>query len=69
MSEDIKKKKKIHRVGYNLDKSGASRCIKAGYFKFGLGNFLYHPNDGYTAPCVIEFELEENGEEANKHDM
>ena len=26
----------------------------------GCGNLLYHPNDGYTAPCVIEFDLEDS---------
>lgn len=61
-----KKIEKKHNVGFNLDKDGCSRCIKAGYYKFGLGNFLYHPNDGFTAPCVIEFEIDEeieNGKE------
>ena len=26
----------------------------------GCGNLLYHPNDGYAAPCVIEFDLEDS---------
>lgn len=65
---ETKKEKVIHSVGFNLDKDGCSRCIKAGYYKFGLGNFLYHPNDGFTAPCVIEFEIddEENREETSQ---
>lgn len=49
----------IQQLGYNIDKDNCSRCIKAGYYKMGLGNCLYHPDDGFTAPCVIEFELEE----------
>lgn len=52
-----------HNAGFNLDKHGCSRCIKAGYYKFGVGNFLYHPNDGFTAPCVIEYEIEDTDDE------
>ena len=46
------------RVGYNLDKDGCCRCLKAGgYMKAGLGNCLYHPNDGFGVTCVMEFEM------------
>lgn len=48
----------IHRLGYNTDKDYCSKCIKAGYYKMGVGNCLNHPNDGFVAPCVVEFEIE-----------
>lgn len=48
------------QIGFNLDKDGASRCIKAGgYMKAGLGNCLYHPHDGFGVTCVLEYEEEE----------
>ena len=50
----------FQQLGYNISKDGTSRCIKAGYFKMGLGNMLYHPNDGYTAPCVLEFTIKDD---------
>lgn len=34
----------------------------------GCGNLLYHPNDGYTAPCVIEFDLEDSHIDFEKHE-
>lgn len=46
------------KLGYNVGKNGISRCIKSVYYKTGTGNFLYHPDDGFTAPCVIEFDFE-----------
>lgn len=47
-----------YQLGYNVDKDNCCRCIKAGYYKMGVGNCLNHPDDGFTAPCVLEFELE-----------
>ena len=47
------------QLGYNIGKDNCSRCIKAGYFKMGTGNFLFHPNDGFTAPCVVSFDLKD----------
>lgn len=46
------------QLAYNIDKDNCCRCIKAGYYKMGLGNCLNHPDDGFTAPCVLEFEIE-----------
>jgi len=54
------------KLGYNIGKNGVSRCIKAGYYKMGLGNCLYHPNDGFTAPCVIEFDLEKENDKDDR---
>lgn len=34
----------------------------------GCGNLLYHPNDGYTAPCVIEFDLEDSQVDFEKNE-
>ena len=48
-----------NQLGYNLDKNKCARCIRAGYYKMGVGNFLYHPNDGFNAPCVMIFEIDE----------
>lgn len=53
---------------YNGDSEHCSKCIKAGYFKMGVGNLLYHPNDGFTAPCVLEYELEEIEEDEDNTD-
>lgn len=46
-------------IGLNTDADGNARCIKAGYFKMGVAIFLHHPNDGLTATCVIEIEIED----------
>lgn len=36
---------------------GVSKTIKAGYFKMGVANFLFHPGDGYAATAIlIEYE-------------
>ena len=62
----------VQQLAYNTDSEFDSKCIKAGYYKFGLGNCLYHPVDGFVCPCVIEFELEEieNGtDRENTDDM
>lgn len=50
---------KIKVIGLNTDADGNARCIKAGYFKMGVANFLCHPNDGLTATCVIEIEIDD----------
>lgn len=55
-------------LGYNTDSTNCSKCIKAGYYKMGLGNCLYHPDDGFVAPCVIEFELEEISDDETRQD-
>ena len=57
------------QLGYNIDKHYCARCIKAGYYKMGCGNLLYHPNDGYTAPCVIEFDLEDSKDFEKSEDI
>ena len=54
------------KLGYNIGKNGISRCIKANYYKMGLGNFLYHLNDGFIAPCVIEFDLEKENDKDDR---
>lgn len=46
------------QIGFNLDRDGASRCIKACIYKSGLSNCLYHPNDGFGVTCVLEYEEE-----------
>jgi hypothetical protein len=45
-------------IPLNPDKDGNARTIKADYYKMGVANFLFHPNDGFTATCVIEYEEE-----------
>lgn len=55
------------QIGFNLDRDGASRCIKAGgYMKAGLGNCLYHPNDGFGVTCVLEYEDYDEEKEAKR---
>lgn len=44
------------QIPFNTDKDGNARCIKAGYYKFGLAVFLLHPDSGFPATCVIEYE-------------
>lgn len=58
-------------IGHNTDTDGNSRCIKADYYKMGVANFLYHPNDGFTATCVIEYEVEDEQDSGrvNEHEL
>lgn len=32
---------------------GASKTVRAGYFKMGVRNFLFTKADGFSATCVI----------------
>ena len=54
------------QIGLNLDRDGSSRCIKACYTKTGLANFIYHPNDGFGATCVLEYDYDEEKEAKRK---
>ena len=47
------------QIGFNLDKGGMFRTIRAVDYKSGLANYLYHPNDGFIRSCVLEYEIEE----------
>jgi hypothetical protein len=55
-------------ICHNTDADGNSRCIKADYYKMGVANFLKHPNDGFTATCVIEYEVEDKQESDRRTD-
>ena len=51
------------QIGFNLDKTGTFRTIRAVDYKSGLANYLYHPDDGFIRSCVLEYEMtEENGD-------
>ena len=56
-----KKESEIIRgqIGFNLDKTGTFRTIRAVDYKSGLANYLYHPNDGFIRSCVLEYEMTE----------
>ena len=47
------------QIGFNLDKGGMFRTIRAVDYKSGLANYLYHPNDGFIRSCVLEYEITE----------
>ena len=47
------------QIGFNLDRGGMFRTIRAVDYKSGLANYLYHPNDGFIRSCVLEYEIEE----------
>jgi len=37
----------------NPASGGASKTVRAGYFKMGVRNFLFTKADGFSATCVI----------------
>ena len=47
-------KRLIAQIPRNADSDGCARCLKAGYYKMGVANFLKHENNGFVATCIIE---------------
>ena len=43
-------------IPINTDREGNCLCLKAGYYKMGMANFVRHPNDGLKATCVMELQ-------------
>jgi hypothetical protein len=58
--------KKERQLIYNTDSDYCVKCLRAGYFKFGLANFLYHPDDGFAGTGVLEFDLEEDSDDKDE---
>ena len=57
-------KREERQLIYNTDSDYCVKCLRANYFKSGLANFLYHPDDGFAGTGVLEFDLEEDEDES-----
>ena len=53
----------MKKIPINAAMGGVCRTIKAGYYKMGVANFLFHQNDGYAATAILvryEADIQDN---------